>query len=139
MNFQVSFSNSPVVIKLINAPSWSSCLAYCEGTGLVLNNISLYNGEIVINDNTTTNCYTVTLSSDTTNVYSFYQVFDENYNTLQTWINSQTGKTCVKEPEVVNVFALAELHLMYINLTCEDYCPRRKNFIAFTSGLDELR
>jgi hypothetical protein len=28
-------------------------------------------------------------------VNSFYQVFDENYNTLQTWINAQTGKTCV--------------------------------------------
>ena len=95
MNFQVTFSGSPTVIKLINAPSWSSCLAYCEGTGLVINNISFYNGEIVINDNTTTNCYTVTLSSDTTNVNSFYQVFDENYNTLQTWINAQTGKTCV--------------------------------------------
>ena len=94
MNFQASFSNSPTVIKLINAPSWSSCLAYCEGTGLVLNNISLYNGEIVINDNTTTNCYLVTLLSETM-VNTNHVVFDTDYNTLQTWINAQTGKTCI--------------------------------------------
>jgi hypothetical protein len=95
MNFQVTFSGSPTVIKLINAPSWSSCLAYCEGTGLVINGISLINGEIIINDDTTTNCYTVTFLSNTTNINSFYQVFDTNYNTLQTWINTQTGKTCI--------------------------------------------
>jgi len=97
MNFQVSLSASPTVnvSKLINAPSWSSCLAYCEGTGLGLIGINVFRGEIVINDDTTNNCYTVTLLSDTTNTNSFYYVFDTNYNTLQTWINSQTGKTCV--------------------------------------------
>ena len=94
MNFQVSFSNSPVVIKLINAPSWSSCLAYCEETGLVLNSMGSFNDEIVINDNTTTNCYLVTLLSETM-VNTNHVVFDTDYNTLQTWINAQTGKTCI--------------------------------------------
>ena len=94
MNFQASFSNSPTVIKLINAPSWSSCLAYCEETGLVLNSMGSFNDEIVINDNTTTNCYLVTLLSETM-VNTNHVVFDTNYNTLQTWINAQTGKTCI--------------------------------------------
>ena len=94
MNFQASFSNSPTVIKLINAPSWSSCLAYCEETGLVLNSMGSFNDEIVINDNTTTNCYLVTLLSETI-VNTNHVVFDTNYNTLQTWINAQTGKTCI--------------------------------------------
>ena len=94
MNFQASFSNSPTVIKLINAPSWSSCLAYCEETGLVLNSMGSFNDEIVINDNTTTNCYLVTLLSETM-VNTNHVVFDTDYNTLQTWINAQTGKTCI--------------------------------------------
>ena len=94
MNFQASFSNSPTVIKLINAPSWSSCLAYCEETGLVLNSMGSFNDEIVINDNTTTNCYLVTLLSETM-VNTDHVVFDTDYNTLQTWINAQTGKTCI--------------------------------------------
>ena len=94
MNFQASFSNSPTVIKLINAPSWSSCLAYCEETGLVLNSMGSFNDEIVINDNTTTNCYLVTLLSETI-VNTNHVVFDTDYNTLQTWINAQTGKTCI--------------------------------------------
>ena len=94
MNFQASFSNSPTVIKLINAPSWSSCLAYCEETGLVLNSMGSFNEEIVINDNTTTNCYLVTLLSETM-VNTNHVVFDTDYNTLQTWINAQTGKTCI--------------------------------------------
>ena len=94
MNFQASFSNSPTVIKLINAPSWSSCLAYCEETGLVLNSMGSFNDEIVINDNTTTNCYLVTLLSETM-VNTNHVVFDTDYNTLQTWINAQPGKTCI--------------------------------------------
>jgi len=94
MNFQASFSNSPTVIKLINAPSWSSCLAYCEETGLELNSMGSFNDEIVINDNTTTNCYLVTLLSET-KVNTNQVVFDTDYNTLQTWINAQTGKTCI--------------------------------------------
>ena len=95
MNFIASFSGSPTVSKIINASSWSTCLAYCEGAGLGINGINVYNGEIVVNDDTTSNCYSVGLVSDTTKVLSTYQVFDTNYNTLQTWINAQTGKTVI--------------------------------------------
>jgi len=95
MNFSASFSGSPTVTKLINAPSWSSCLAYCEGTALGIISIGLYTGQIVVNDDTTMNCYSVSLISDTTKVVSSYQVFDTDYNSLQTWINAQTGKSVV--------------------------------------------
>jgi hypothetical protein len=95
MNFIASFSGSPTVTKLINAPSWSSCLAYCEGTGLGIIGISSSNAQIVVVDDATSNCYSVGLVSDTTKVLSTYQVFDTNYNTLQTWINAQTGKTVI--------------------------------------------
>ena len=93
MNFQVSFSGSPTTIKIINAPSWSSCLAYCEGTGLVVNSISLMSTQIIVNDESTTNCYSVSLISNTTNLPSTYCVFDTDYNSLQNWINSQTEKS----------------------------------------------
>ena len=93
MNFLASFSGSPTVTKIINAPSWSSCLAYCEGTGLGIVSISTYNGTIIINDDTTNNCYNVSLLSEGTRVNTNYLVFDTDYNTLQTWINAQTGKT----------------------------------------------
>ena len=93
MNFLASFSGSPTVTKIINAPSWSSCLAYCEGTGLGVISISTYNGQIVINDDTSSNCYNVTLLSDASRVNLNYLVFDTDYNTLQNWINAQTGKS----------------------------------------------
>ena len=92
--YKIKYYEFSSFIKLINAPSWSSCLAYCEETGLVLNSMGSFNDEIVINDNTTTNCYLVTLLSETM-VNTNHVVFDTDYNTLQTWINAQTGKTCI--------------------------------------------
>ena len=100
MNFQVTFSagTGPVnsSFKIINASSWSTCLAYCEGTGIDISQISnLANTEVVINDETTTNCFQVTLKSSTTQLQNSYMVFDTSYNTLQTWIEAQTNKTVV--------------------------------------------
>tara|TARA_R110000868_G_scaffold67277_1_gene199819 strand:+ start:317 stop:655 length:339 start_codon:yes stop_codon:yes gene_type:complete len=100
MNFQVLFSagTSPAnsSLKIINASSWSTCLAYCEGTGVDIGQILyLANTEVVVNDETTTNCFQVTLKSSTTQLRYNYVVFDTSYNTLQTWINTQTNKLVV--------------------------------------------
>ena len=100
MNFQVLFSagTSPAnsSLKIINASSWSTCLAYCEGTGVAIGQILyLANTEVVVNDETTTNCFQVTLKSSTTQLQNTYMVFDTSYNTLQTWIEAQTNKTVV--------------------------------------------
>ena len=97
MNFQVTFSagTGPVnsSFKIINASSWSTCLAYCEGTGIDISHIiNLANIEVVVNDETTTNCFQVTLKSSTTQLQNSYMVFDTSYNTLQTWIGTQTNK-----------------------------------------------
>jgi hypothetical protein len=98
MNFQVTFSagTGPVnsTLKIINASSWSNCLAYCEGIGSEISQIwCLGNMEVIVNDETTTNCFQVVLKSTTTQLQNTYMVFDTSYNTLQTWINSQTNKT----------------------------------------------
>ena len=97
MNFQVTFSagTGPVnsSLKIINASSWSTCLAYCEGTGVDISQIwYLGNTEVVVNDETSTNCFQVTLKSNTTQLQNSYMVFDTSYNTLQTWIGAQTNK-----------------------------------------------
>ena len=99
MNFQATLytgSAGPVnpSYKIINAPSWSACLAYCEGTGENISQLSyLTNAEVVVNDETSTNCFQVSLRSNTTMLLTSYMVFDTSYDTLQTWINSQTNKS----------------------------------------------
>ena len=100
MNFQVTFSagTGPVntSLKIINASSWSTCLAYCEGTGVDISQIwYLANTEVVINDETTTNCFQITLKSTTTQLQNTYMVFDTSYDALQTWIATQTNKTVI--------------------------------------------
>jgi len=98
MNFQVTFSagTGPVnsSFKIINASSWSTCLAYCEGTGIDISQIwYLANTEVVVNDASSSNCYQISLKSSTTQLITTYMVFDTNYDTLQTWIENQTNKS----------------------------------------------
>jgi len=96
MNFLATLSNNNVPVnKLINASSWSSCLAYCEGTGFQINNILVLqsNTEVVLNNPSSENCYNVFLQSNTSAASYNYFVFDTDFNSLETWINSQTDKT----------------------------------------------
>jgi hypothetical protein len=96
MNFLLTLTDSGAPVnQLINANSWSSCLAYCEGTGFDINNITLLSSNIsvVINDATSENCFTVLFISKETNTGSNYFVFDTDFETLQTWLSTQTDKT----------------------------------------------
>jgi hypothetical protein len=96
MNFLLTLTDSGAPVnQLINANSWSSCLAYCEGTGFDINNITLLSSNIsvVINDATSQNCFTISFISKETNASSNYFVFDTDFETLQTWLNTQTDKT----------------------------------------------
>ena len=99
MNFLATLTDSGVFLnKLINANSWSSCLAYCEGTGFDINNITLLssnNVTVVLNNASSENCFNVLLTSNETNANSNYIVFDTDFESLQTWLNAQTGKTVV--------------------------------------------
>jgi hypothetical protein len=96
MNFQLTLTDSGVAVnQLLYANSWSSCLAYCEGTGFIINNILLLSSNIsvVINDATSQNCFNIFFISKETNIASNYFVFDTDFETLQTWLNTQTDKT----------------------------------------------
>jgi|688.fasta_scaffold116152_7 hypothetical protein len=107
MNFLVTFTNSGTQInKLINANSWSSCLAYCEGTGFDINNIVKLssNVSVILKDPTSENCYNVNLKSNSSNTNSNNFVFANDFNSLETWLADQTDIT-----------------VMYIQLTQKSY------------------
>ena len=91
MNFQVLLGEgASQETNFIVAPSWSSCLAYCEGTGLSFNGInSLPNTQVVILDSGTTNCYQVTLLINGVTV--IYSVWANTYASFNTWLDSLTN------------------------------------------------
>jgi hypothetical protein len=91
MNFLATLSNSQVN-KIINADSWSSCLAYCEGTGLNINSIVQLSSStsVILKDSTTENCYNVSLRSNISTTSSNNFVFANDFNSLETWLADQT-------------------------------------------------
>jgi hypothetical protein len=98
MNFQATLTNSGTQVnKIINSNSWSSCLAYCEGTGFDINFISQIssNTTIVLNNPTSQNCYTVLLKSNSASTSFNYFVFDTDFSSLETWLAEQTDTIVV--------------------------------------------
>ena len=96
MNFLITLTDDGVVIsKIVNAPSWSSCIAYCEGTGLIINNITNLLINVVVNNPSSENCFNLSLIDNETGALSTYFVFDTDFDSLMTWINAQTEKTVV--------------------------------------------
>jgi hypothetical protein len=91
MNFQVLFGEGASQENyFIVAPSWSSCLAYCEGTGKLFNGIqSLPNTQVVLLNTGTTNCYQVNLSVNGANTP--YSVWSETYASFNNWVDSLSG------------------------------------------------
>ena len=96
MNFLATLSNSETQVnKIINANSWSTCLAYCEGTGLNINSIVQLSSstQIVLEDPTSENCYNVFLKLNSSNTNSNNFVFANDFNSLETWLAEQTDVT----------------------------------------------
>jgi hypothetical protein len=91
MNFQVSLGEGPSQeSRVVVANSWSTCLAYSEGTGLQIKSIqSLLNVNMVIFSSGTTNCYQLNLKID--GLISNYMVWASDYATFNTWLDSQTN------------------------------------------------
>jgi hypothetical protein len=96
MNFLVNLSNNNVpVSRIINANSWSACLAYCEGTEFQINSITQLSSNVIIvlNEPTSQNCYNVNLKSNSTGTIFVYYVFVTDFNSLETWLAEQTDTT----------------------------------------------
>ncbi len=91
MNFLVTF-NSPTqqqTIEVINASSWATCLAYCEGKGLDIFQIQqLPNAVIFDNVSGSTNCFQV-VAKNSSNVLVNNYVWETDFDSLTTWIDLQ--------------------------------------------------
>jgi hypothetical protein len=73
--------------RIINAPSWSTCLAYCEGAGKDIQSIQLIpTSIIVLHDLNTTNCYTTVIKIN--EVITQYVVWVHNFESFTTWLNT---------------------------------------------------
>ena len=90
MNFTISLGTGNLQeFSIVNASSWSNCLAYCEGTGLQINSIQFIPNSIIVHNTETTNCFQVLAkSSEGTNTN--YLVWENTFDDLTTWINSQS-------------------------------------------------
>jgi hypothetical protein len=85
MNFSVILGTQEQLV--ISAPSWSACLAYCEGTGKPIQNIQLISAQIINYNVEGTNCYTVSALKNA--ITENHLVWESNFDTLNTWIESQ--------------------------------------------------
>lgn len=79
-------------LRIINASSWSKCLEYCEGTGLLIRNIqSLSSANVVIHDSESSNCYHTVINSE--GVSSRYFVYANSLESFNTWLGTLTNST----------------------------------------------
>lgn len=75
---------------LLSASTWSEATAYAEGTGKQIASITEpVNPTVVLNSPLSTNFYQVTLKNTSTGTSSLFYVFDDDYQSLNTWIESQ--------------------------------------------------
>lgn len=96
MNFQATFTNSGLTQeqRFINASSWSTCLAYCEGTGLEIFDIqSQPRANVVIHDSGTTNCYQAQIKYE--GLTLLYFVWANDFNSFMTWFDTLTDSIMV--------------------------------------------
>jgi len=78
--------------RIINASSWSKCLEYCEGTGLIIRNIqSLPSVNVVIHDSGSSDCYHTVINSDGSS--SRYFVYANSLESFNTWLGTLTNST----------------------------------------------
>lgn len=94
MNFLVA---SETKNRLVNASSWSNCLSFMEGTGESILSINKLPDAtiVVINDQQTTNCFSVRLEDNNTQTQTQYFIFELNFENLKNWLSQQTGKSVV--------------------------------------------
>jgi hypothetical protein len=91
MNFLAILSNGATQEqRIIDASSWSTCLSYCEGTGLSITSIqSLPSVSIVIHDSGTNNCYTSFIKVG--GVATNYMVWANSFESFSTWFETLTN------------------------------------------------
>lgn len=94
---------------LLSASTWSQAIAYAEGTGKDIQQVyrPSSSSELILNSPSSNNCYQVSCKDIDTGLVKFYFVFEENFQSLKTWIDSLT------DSEVTN---LVLKQLNYVSL-----------------------
>jgi hypothetical protein len=88
MNFQASLgTGSTQEQRIINSSSWSTCLAYCEGTDLDITSIQLLpQTNLVIHDSGTSNCYITNVKNGGVSIS--YIVWANDFESFTIWLNT---------------------------------------------------
>jgi|LakMenEpi03Aug12_release.lakeMendotaPanAssembly.Ray.scaffolds.fasta_scaffold1743463_2 hypothetical protein len=74
---------------ILTASTWSIAVAYAEGTGKdILQIFHPQNGELILNSPSSTTCYQVVCKNTETSVPQAYFVFEDDFQSLNTWIES---------------------------------------------------
>ena len=93
MNFLVTLGAvSSQEQYVINAPSWSSCLAYCEGTQQPIFSIQLLPNSIINYNVSGTNCFIVS-GKNAQGVQENHYVWESNFESLSAWVELQGFQT----------------------------------------------
>ena len=95
MEFQVNYFNENTQEqRVVNASSWSACLAYCEVEELNLTTItSMSQVNVVIHDSGTSNCFTASLKVG--GVPINYMVWANDFDSFTTWFNTLTNPVLI--------------------------------------------
>jgi hypothetical protein len=77
---------------LLSASTWSQATAYGEGTGKDIQQIyrPTSSTELILNSPSSSNCYQISCKNTDTGLSKFYFVFEEDFQSLKTWIDSLT-------------------------------------------------
>lgn len=77
---------------LLSGATWGEAVAYAEGTGKAISSINEpVNPTLVLNSPLSNNFYQLTLKNTSTGTSTLYFVLDADYQSLNTWIESQVG------------------------------------------------
>ena len=88
MNFLVVFGTGTPQQYIVSANTWSSCLAYCEGTGKEIQSIGTLSKVTFFPNVSGTNSYQVTCSNAQGDLKNLV-VWETNVDSLLTWLDSQ--------------------------------------------------
>ena len=83
---------------LLSASTWSDATAYAEGTGKLIASINEPYGPptLVLNSPLSNNFYQLSLKNNTTGTFTLYFVFEEDFQSLNTWIELQTNTEVIQ-------------------------------------------
>jgi hypothetical protein len=94
--------------KIIVTNTWSECVAYCEGLSSQISSIqTMPDSTLILNHPESENCYFVTSISKTSGIWYNYLVWETDFDTLYTWIQSQPS---------LSIQSISERNIAYVVL-----------------------